>query len=51
MMDQISISFTHEEWEAVRHELLMAYDPETLDDYDYMLLNIIDRIEKNLGVE
>ena len=45
------VNFTHDELESIRHELIMAYDPEKLDDYDYMLLNIIDRIEKELGIE
>jgi hypothetical protein len=35
----------------VRDSLLDCYDPERMNDHDYAILNIIDRIEKELGVE
>jgi hypothetical protein len=35
----------------IRDILLEAYNPEELLDVDYQILNIIDLIEKELGVE
>jgi hypothetical protein len=49
----ISIPFLLEEWQGILTELRMLHQipsfPE--NDYDLMLINIMDRIEKNLGVE
>jgi hypothetical protein len=47
----ISLSFTRQECDAIRSVMLREYDAETLDEYDYLILNIIDKIEKELGVE
>jgi len=34
------------------HDLCLAvYDPDRLDEFDYALLNIADRIEKELGIQ
>ena len=34
------------------HDLCLAvYDPDRLDEFDYALLNIADRIGKELGIE
>lgn len=34
------------------HDLcLSVYDPDRLDDLDFALLNIADRIERELGIE
>ena len=48
--EQILIPFTRDEWNAILNCVLMAYNPESFDDYEE-LSNIIDRIEKNLGIE
>lgn len=49
----ISINFSREEWQGIVTELRILYQipnfPE--NDYDIMLVNIIDRIEKNVGLE
>lgn len=49
----IGIDFSVEEWQGILTELRMLYQipsfPE--NDYDVMLTNIMDRIEKNLGLE
>jgi hypothetical protein len=49
----IGIDFTAEEWQGILTELRMLYQipsfPE--NDYDVMLINIMDRIEKNVGLE
>jgi hypothetical protein len=49
----IAINFSVEEWQGIITELRMLYQipgfPE--NDYDIMLVNIIDRIEKNVGLE
>lgn len=51
-VEQISIPFTREEWARIANTLLeYGYNDERLNDDDYIMLNIIDRIEKNLGVE
>lgn len=49
----IAIPFSVEEWEAIVSELYMLYEIPTFpeNDYDLMLINIIDRIQKNLGTE
>jgi hypothetical protein len=49
----ISINFTQEEWMGIANELRMLYNiPEFPEnDYDYMIINIIDRIDKNIGLE
>ena len=49
----IAIAFSVEEWEAIVSELYMLYEIPTFpeNDYDLMLINIIDRIQKNVGVE
>lgn len=50
---KIAIEFTRHEWELIIHELRQLYYipefPETYDDR--VIVNIIDRIEKNIGVE
>lgn len=43
--------FFDDELIAIRDLCLSAYKDDILDDYDYMLLNIADRIEKELGIE
>lgn len=50
---QIGISFTREEWETILHELkqLYAIPDFPANDYDMGIVNIMDRIEKNLGTE
>ena len=49
----MNINLTREEWLAIVKELNMLHHipcfPE--NDHDLMLINIIDRIEKNIGVE
>ena len=49
----ITIPFTPEEWQGILSELRMLHQipdfPE--NDYDLMLINIMDRIEKNIGIE
>jgi hypothetical protein len=49
----IAIPFSVEEWEGILTELRMLHQipsfPE--NDYDLMLINIMDRIEKHLGTE
>jgi hypothetical protein len=49
----IAIPFSVEEWEAIVSELYMLYEIPTFpeNDYDLMLINIIDRIEKGIRVE
>jgi len=49
----IAIPFSAEEWEGILTELRMLHQipsfPE--NDYDQMLINVMDRIEKNIGIE
>jgi hypothetical protein len=45
------MTFTDEELELVRFLCLDNYDADRLDDLDYKLLNIADKIEKYLGIE
>ena len=49
----IAIDFSLDEWQGILTELRMLYEipsfPE--NDYDLMLVNIMDRIEKNIGKE
>ena len=49
----IAISFSVEEWHGILTELRMLYQipsfPE--NDYDVMLINIMDRIERSISVE
>jgi hypothetical protein len=48
----ISIPLTRDEWAMVANTLLeYGYNDNRLNDWDYAMLNIIDRIEKSLGVE
>jgi hypothetical protein len=49
----ISINFTPDEWRGIADELRMLYYiPEFPEnEYDHMMINIIDRIEKSLGEE
>ena len=49
----IAIPFSVEEWEPIVSELYMLYEIPTFpeNDYDLMLINIIDRIEKGIRVE
>lgn len=53
MNEPISITFSVEEWEGILTELRMLHQipsfPE--NDYDLMLINVMDRIEKHLGTE
>lgn len=50
---QIGIDFTKHEWELILHELMqLYYIPEfPSTNEDNILVNIIDRIQKNIGVE
>jgi hypothetical protein len=49
----IAINFTPDEWDGILKELKMLYQiPEFPEnDYDTMIVNIIDRIEKSVGLE
>jgi len=49
----IAINFTLDEWVGIVKELKMLYQiPEFPEnDYDAMIVNIIDRIEKSVGLE
>lgn len=47
----ISMDFTRDEWACIANGLLDVYDANRLNEYDYIILNIVDRIEKELGVE
>ena len=49
----IAINFSKEEWQGILTELRMLYQiPEfPQDDYDMMLVNIMNRIEKEIEVE
>jgi hypothetical protein len=49
----VAINFTPDEWRSIANELRMLYFlPEFPEnEYDHMLINIIDRIEKSLGEE
>lgn len=49
----IAIPFSVEEWEAIVSELYMLYTIPTFpeNEYDEMIINIIDRIQKNIGIE
>lgn len=50
--NQIAIFFTREEWECVRGCIQYAVHYSALSTEDAsMEENIIDRIEKNLGIE
>lgn len=43
--------FSNDELLIIRDLCLCTYNDERLNDYDYVLLNIADRIEKKLGIE
>ena len=43
--------FNNDELLIIRDLCLSAYKDDVLDDFDYALLNIADKIEKKLGVE
>ena len=47
----IAINFSRAEWYGILTELRMLYQiPEfPQDDYDVMLVNVMDRIERNIG--
>ena len=49
----VAIDFSTDEWEGILSELRMLHEipsfPE--NDHDLMLINIMDRIEKNMGIE
>jgi hypothetical protein len=45
------MNFTRDELGYIANGLLDTYNDDRLNDYDYAILNIIDRIEKELGVE
>ena len=47
----IAINFSKEEWDAIATELSMLYSIPNFpqDDYDVMIVNIIDRIQKGIG--
>jgi hypothetical protein len=49
----IAINFTPDEWAGIVTELKMLYQsPEfPKNNYDNMIVNIVDRIEKNVGLE
>ena len=49
----IAINFSIEEWEAIVSELYMLYAIPTFPEnyYDEMIINIIDRIQKGIGIE
>ena len=45
----IEIPFTREEWAMIANTLLEhGYNDDRLNDWDYTMLNIIDRIESGL---
>ena len=45
------MNFSNDELLIIRDLCLAAYKDDVLDDFDYALLNIADRIEKELGIE
>ena len=45
------MNFTDDELMILNALCLYAYDPERLDEHDYKLLHISDKIEKYLGIE
>lgn len=45
------MNFSPDELLIIRDICLCTYNDERLNDYDYNLLNIADRIEKELGIE
>ena len=45
------MNLTDDELKTINALCLYAYEPDRLDDFDYKLLNISDKIEKYLGVE
>lgn len=44
------MNFPPNDLTIIRDLCLAAYKEDVLDDYDYALLNIADRIEKELGI-
>ena len=44
----IVLEFTRDELGYIANGLLDTYDGDRLNDYDYAILNIVDRIEKVL---
>lgn len=47
----INLTLTHDEAEKLVDLLLASYNDDRLNDWDYLILNIADRIEKQLGAE
>lgn len=49
----ISIAFSVEEWKGIFRELQMLYSIPGFpySEHDQMMVNIIDRIEKGIGIE
>jgi hypothetical protein len=47
----INLSLSYSDAEALIDLLLASYDADRLSDWDYLLLNIADQIEKELGIE
>ena len=45
------MNFSPDDLLIIRDLCLAVYKDDILDDYDYMILNIADRIEKELGIE
>ena len=45
------MNWSYHDLMLVRDLCLAVYKDDILDDYDYMLLNIADKIEKELGIE
>ena len=43
--------FSNDDLNLIHDLCLAVYDSDRLDDFDYALLNIADRIEKELGIE
>ena len=43
--------FSNDDLIIIRDLCLSNYKDDVLDDFDYALLNIADRIEKELGIE
>lgn len=48
---QIGIAFTRDEWECIKGSLELTLHDRCIGNEGEMERNIIDRIEKNLGVE
>jgi hypothetical protein len=47
----ISIPFTRDEWGYIANAISDQTDLVRGSEWDFIMLNIIDRIEKSLGVE